>query len=781
MPPVKIPLSNLTEGVSTRPSPERPIGSLASAINTSMRRIRGLEKRAGTRLIKAPTADYSLDVTTPTNGKFFHWIDRDEDEKFLVIVDPLNTGLDRIEIFTLVQRGNGSGGAGHEAPGEKMTVDSTTSGGDDPLDYLALGSQSARHRFRALTVADTTLIANRDVNVALTGSAITYEKADTSEIRDTSNSNNVASWNNLPQPPGGTVAAGVTTSDYIFYTRDDDLGWPAGWYRASSSTQPPWYERIRTEPENSEIDHTSWPVRLNFDGADFELAFPEWNPRYSGDSFTNPGPQLASGPSAPHRIRDMCYFQGRLWLGGYEFIDSSQTGDVFNFWNNSYVGITDADPVNVSLQSDAVTTIDWIIPFDGGIVALTRGSRQFEIKAQGAMSPSTVAIIPTTAYSTVNYCPPAKLGNQLYFLTEQNGAMQVYEYIFQEDRSANVAYLASEGIEGYIPSRVWTCKTSNQNDMLFLLVNIQNRSIYVNQMEWAGGKNSQRAWMRWDHADVIMDCQVMGSLLYLVIRRNNKLYLETIDIDLPSDDDDGLTPTEVNGYAGSGDMGFALRLDSRASYQGVYNSGTNTTTWTVPYKDPNLDTVVLGQMWDCDFEFPTGSFHKQRRKGKILTSTANGGTVTFDSSGSDTVITVPGNFATNGNGDDAPVWIGASYEMRGRLNEQFVRGEDGSAMAGLVQFKYLMLRLAETGNIKVEVTPQGRDTLTHEYVKDLVGQASLGEGLDFLDYDEWGMVVMGSAYNTRIEIVNDSPYPSRVVGGEFRATFVPSRKDPTRR
>lgn len=783
---IEIDLTNLTDGVSTEPMSQRSPGSLALATNSMMRRIRGFEKRPGTEIIKTDQADYALQVTNPTNSKFFHWIDRDDDEKFLVVLDPSNVGVARFQSFTLVTRGTGAGTAGNEIAGQRLglTVTNHPTGGQNPLDYLSLGSVAASARFRALTVTDTTLIANRDIATALSGAAISYLDGGVGAvIRAKTHAQNKSSWNELPQPPTGTAGAGVTTSNFIYFARDDDLGWPAGWYRASSTTQPPWYTRIRTESANSLIDWTRWPIRANFDGTVFVVEFPNWVDRYSGDSFTNPGPQLVTGPSAPHKIVDMCYFQSRLFVSGYEFVDSSQTGDVFNLWNNSYVGITDTDPINISLQSDAVTQVDWLIPFDGGIVALTRGARQFEVRSQGAMTPSTVSIIPTTAYNTVNYCAPAKLGNQLYFMAEQNGSMVLYEYIFQNDRGSNVATNSTAAIEGYIPSRARAIRTSTQNDMLFVLTSGEVNTIFVNQMQWRDAQNTQRAWSKWTFADEVMDCQVFGSVLYIIFKRNSKLYLEKVNIDLPSDDDSSEVPATVNGYSGSGDMGYSIRLDSRATYQGSYNSGTNTTTWTIPYADDSINRVVLGQRWDCDYEFPTGTFNSQRRKSKILTPVTEGGLLTIVATpGVSTVITAPGNFATNGNGDNSLCWIGISFEQRGRINEQFARDPNtGAVYSGQVNLKHLMIRLVRTGNFRVEITPQGRDTILFEYVKDLVGQTSLGNSLAFEEYDEFNLPCLGHANTTTIEFVNDSPYPSRLIGGTFRASFVRAHNNPTRR
>lgn len=785
MPPITLPLTSLVGGVSTRPQSDRPVGTVAEALNTMMRANRGSEKRPGSVLIKAPTTNFNLDITNPTQPKFFHWIDRDEDEKFLIVVDPLNSGDARVECFTLVQRGNGSGSPGNEKAGQKMGFSSILSGSDDPLDYIgAPGTSVARHRFRALTVTDTTIITNRDVNTGLTGDEITYSKEDGSFIRvtDPPNSNNKPSWNSFPHPPSNTVLPGVTSSDFIFYARDDDLGWPAGWYRASSTTVPPWYERIRTEPANSSIDKTKWPVQLKFTGSAFELSFPDWLDRFSGDSFSNPGPQLTSGPSAPHKIVDMCYFQSRLWFGGYEFIDSSQTGDVFNLWNESYVGITDTDCINVSLQSDAVTTVDWLVPFDGGIVCFTRGARQFEIRSQGIMSPSTVSILPATAYQTVEYCPPTKVGSQLYFMAERNGYAMIFEYLFQADRASNVATNITSEVDTLIPIRAWTIQPSNLNDMLFVLTTGDPTNMYVHQMQWDQGRKSQAAWFKWTFNRAVFAAHVIGPKLYFVTQRaGGKLYLEVLNVDIPVNDDSLETPTTVNGYSGSGNMGFELCLDAKATYQGVYDPDTDRTTWTIPYEDNRINRVVLGQMFDCNYEFPpsSGTFLEQRRKGTVFSPTSQGGNLTVITGGGTTTVSCPGNYAKNANGDNALVWIGINYSKDITLNEQFARDESGTVIPGLIQLKHLVVQLADTAYLRVEITPEGRDAIAFEYQDEQWGRDNFGEGLASSPYEEFHLPCLAKAHDTRIRIINDTVFPSRIVGGIFRASFVPARSTPT--
>ncbi len=762
MPTQRIVWPNLTEGISTQAPAKRKPGSVATALNTQMREQRGLEKRDGTKLVIAgDTAGGNLDVTNPTNEKFVHWIDRDDDERFVMLIDPANTGVARAEVFTLADRTS-------EVPGDKMTLTDASS----VLDYVATGSLDAHLRFSSTTVADTTLLLNRTTSLALSGPAKTYLDGAAGDVRDSSNANNVTSWSDLPQPPTTTITVtdGVPSTDDsagIYYTQDDDLGWPSGWYAATSSTQAPWYERIITEGADSSIDDTTMPIQIEFDGSAFGVSSPAYTPRFSGDSFTNPGANLLARPfGSPIAASDLCFFQSRMWLAGDEFVDSSQTGDFFNLWQQSQALLVDSDPVRVQTQSDTITTVDWLVPTDFGILAMTRGNRQFFIASNGAMTPTTATVLPSGSYRSVPYIRPAKLGSSIYFGSEQNLSNTLWEYRFDQQRNSAVADEITKSVEGFIPKSIRNIRVSEQNQMLFVTTDGAPSSLFVCQMSLEDGARDQTAWFQWElDCDSIVDVNVVQSDLFLVLRRGGKIWLEKVNLDTPSNDDDGFD------YV-SADMGFAVRLDSKLSSTDItaaFDAAAGTTTWTIPHEDHPVDTVVLGQGFDQDW-----SGGSQRWRGRIIKDTL---TIDRNAAGTTTVTTV-GDYTQNLNGDAAGVWLGKSYDMRAEMNEPFVMGESGPQY-GVMQIRTGMLRISETGAFRIEVTPYDRATVTTDYITIDVGQYILGEPLILAD-DEVHFNVLGASHNTKVEFVNDSPYPSRFDSLEYVVTMNPYKRDPSR-
>ena len=754
---------NLTEGISTGAPDKRPPGSVTSAVNTQMRKHRGLEKRDGTSLIlAADTVGGELNVTNPTNPKYVHWIDRDDDERFIMLIDPANSGTDRCEVFTLVDRSP-------ESAGDKMTVADANS----VLDYLDGGSLAAHIRYSSTTLADTTILLNRTATLALTGAARTYKDGSGGNIRNKSNTNNVTSWSTLPQPPISTISVtdGIPSTDNsvaIYYAQDDDLGWPSGWYAATSTNQAPWYQRIVTEGSNSQIDAGTVPIRVDFDGTQFAVSTPKWTPRFSGDSFTNPGPNLLSRPfGTPTKAADLAFFQSRMWLAGDEFVDSSQTGDFFNLWQQSQALLVDSDPVAVQTQSDSITTVDWLVPTDYGILAMTRGNRQFFIASQGAMSPTSASVLPAGSYHSVPYIRPAKMGSSVYFGSEQNLSNTIWEYRYDPNQGTSLASELTTTVEGFIPKAVRNIRVSEQNQMLLVTTDGDPSSIYVCQMSFDSGQRSQTAWFKWElECDSIVDINVIQSNLFIVLRRGSKIWLETVNLDTPSNDTDAYT------YV-SGDMGFSVRLDQKLRSSDItttYDAIAGTTTWTIPHENHPVDSVVLGQGFDVDW-----SGGAQRWRGRVLKDTL---TIDRTAAGTTTVTTV-GNYTQNLNGDPAGVWLGKSFEMRVEMNEPYVGGGQEGTQYGVMQIRTGMLRISQTGAFRIEVTPYDRATVTTEYITIDVGQYLLGESLILAD-DEVHFNVLGASHNTKVELVNDSPYPSRFDSLEYVVTFNPYKRDPSR-
>ena len=101
-------------------------------------------------------------------------------------------------------------------------------------------------------------------------------------------------------------------------------------------------------------------------------------------------------------------------------------------------------------------------------------------------------------------------------------------------------------------------------------------------------KKHYRSWSSFifESTDVILDLDIIQNFAYIVIKRNDGVYLEKMN----------LKANEVDT-----NLDFSVLLDRKTSVTGVYNSGTNLTTWTLPYPETATRSVVLGGNWSTNF------------------------------------------------------------------------------------------------------------------------------------------------------------------------------------
>lgn len=145
-------LANLVQGVSQQPDTLRFDGQCEEQINALSSVTDGLKKRPNSRYIK------NLVNSAIAEGAFVHFIDRDKQEKYVLIINN-NT----IQVFNLFTGAN------------TVTINNSTTGFTGNNQYLV--SSNPRDELKALTVGDTTFLLNtaKNVNRAATKSnAITH-------------------------------------------------------------------------------------------------------------------------------------------------------------------------------------------------------------------------------------------------------------------------------------------------------------------------------------------------------------------------------------------------------------------------------------------------------------------------------------------------------------------------------------------------------------------------------------------------------------------------------
>lgn len=713
----RITIPSLVGGVSTQPEGQRFPNQVSEAINVNLDIVRGLEKRDGSVL--AGMVSETVDFTDVVSS---HWFQRDEDEYYLILACS-GTESAPLRIYNVA---NGCSVC-------TVTVDS-----DVNVPY-------SRGLDGLVNISDTSYMFNSTVAVA------TDPTVATAYSRDRHVTNQVDAWDDLTAP--NTINPKVYR-----YVLEDYPGHPAGFY-VGVNTDPdalPQWERVQTPDANSAYDPTTMPLRLQCTGPNaFRLSVPEWAPRLSGDSLTNP-PATFTG----QKITGLTFWSGRLWVQAGQNLVASRANDLLNFWVDDEVAVNDADIIDLQVGSDITLDITHVLPYSNTAVIFTTANRQFEITSgsSGLVSPATISLRESTAYPS-STAQPVRLGNLLYFPTNGGGSSRLYEYIITDGSLPSSANDAVSHAYGYMPENVTKCVPIAESDQIFMLT-AGSSDIYGYQQRWNGADKVQSAVFKWslqNPDDTVLNIDAVGSVLYVLIARSGstpswrveKVYTARSSEDINQDGFD-----------------YPVSLDGKQLLNGSYNSVTGKTRWTSLLRGETFDTGFLGSEWSATTVFS--------RQADEVTTVDQSGTII------DVVMVDSNTMEASGNWSAYPVIFGRGVNMQVELSTLHVRDDQGLPVDGTLQLKRLNVHHRNTGYFRVGVTPPGRSEHFSEYTAKKVGLFSFLSNDDLISGSGMFPVkVMSSASGVKIKITSDNPSPANIPYIEIFGNFVPSKSSTT--
>ena len=475
-----------------------------------------------------------------------------------------------------------------------------------------------------------------------------------------------------------------------------------------------------------EFDPDTMPHRLMRTGADqFTFATINWEDRTVGDDDTNPEPSFIGSA-----VSNVAFVKNRLWFISGENVIGSKAGDYFNFFASTVMDILDDDPIDVAAAGEQVTKFRSGKGFDGGLFLISDEEQFALTSGEQLLTPKTVAIDSTTAYTADTYCDPIKLGSDIYFISPKGAYISVRDYTIMPDTLMKNAYDITAHVPKYIPLGDAMLTGCNILDMLFVHTSGDNDAIFTHKFLWDGDNKVQQAWYRWVFADEVKGMVVFGTVLYVLFYNATDGYiLESINLEnIVTDSQD-----------------FRYHLDHLKAYDnGVYDD-TDTTF------DLEVDVGADGSGWTVI----DASDNSEVTSGFTLANT----TLTF----ADTDVS------------DNTYYVGKDYEMRMRFSQFYVRDGNGNAMiAGNLVTRNLTLSFKDTGYFVIEVTPFNRDTnsetFSNTYSGVKVGESELG-AITLLTGEEEFPIIADSR-RTIIELVSDSYLPVAIQLGAWFASWV---------
>lgn len=138
-----------------------------------------------------------------------------------------------------------------------------------------------------------------------------------------------------------------------------------------------------------------------------------------------------------------------------------------------------------------------------------------------------------------------------------------------------------------------------------------------------------------------------------------------------------------------------------------------------------------------------------------------------------TVSETDNRIAARGRHDDAAAYVGRQYNMLVELSKQYMRDGDGPAIIdGRLQLRDITFSHQETGYYKVTVTPRQRTANVFEFTGRVVGDQDNQIGSAPIDdRGNFTALVNTNGETGKIEITNDTPFPSVITAASWRGFF----------
>lgn len=759
-------IKTLYQGVSRQPDSVRLPGQVQEATNVLMSVVTGgFESRPSSRHIAENTF-----VTGASDKPFVYSYSRDAAEKYIIAVK----GTD-LKVFDL--------------DGTEVSV--TYPNGKA---YLTASDPSAS--FSAVTIADRTIIANNSITVAMAPN--TYTESPTQALINCRTTNNGTSYtisingnsvwsysgnalsatalasnidSNISLPSGFTktrddltiVISDSNDSDFtISHTGSDDVYGPItmrknvakrthlpptapndykirvgatidgnelGYYAKFSTADGGWVECADPNIQN-DFDAATMPHFLTRQ-ADGTFIFEQgtYDGRLAGDAITAPEPDFVG-----KGIQSVVYHRNRLGIVSGETVYFSQSGKYFTFWADFSTQSLDSDAFGLTASASEVNLLKHALSFRKALF-LTSDKNQFEVSGENKLIPENATIDLSTTYLTETLCKPINLGSTLYFAAKSGRDACIYEYTYDDNTLSNTAADITLHALGYVPAPVIQMTGDPTNDMLFLLSSSDRSRLYIYKMYIDGEKKAQSAWHMWDFGDAtthIHWCKVIDGDLYTLITRGTQTFVEKIKLRYELTDDK---------------HPYQICLDQQKNITGVYDSASDTTTWTTPYLHNSKVAVVLST------DFPTGSV------GERLS------------------VTYPTTTTVRANGDfsAAAAIVGIPFEQEVQLSKLFARETRDTSRtitSGRLQLSRVQINFQDTGFFKFSVKPAFRDEQSFTFNGRRVGFGdNLVGTVAIADSGSFPVPVQTDASTARIRILNDTEKPMTITSIDYRGFF----------
>ena len=480
---------------------------------------------------------------------------------------------------------------------------------------------------------------------------------------------------------------------------------------------------------------------------------PKWGERTVGDLDSAPSPSFIGS-----KINNVFFFRNRLGFLADDNVVLSRAAEFFNFFPETVLSVIDSEPIDVAASHTKVAILRSAVTVEQELILFSDQTQFVLTSSTDNLTPRTANVVVVTEFESDDDAQPIGAGSSIYYLSKRGSFANVREYVYQRDLVIKESSNITVHVPRLIPSNIFKFAVSTSADVLVCLGTDEPNKLYINR--WLYGQQYQKILNSWSTFTInenrsIKNVDFIGSDLFLVIEESNGTTLEKIPFENNF--------TEPNAV-------FEYRLDHKVTEAttGVsvsYNSSTNTSTFTVPYRlRANMNVIgrYLGSGETSTFVNEQGTT-LTLKPGQVISTTNT-------TNGSASTITATGDYR------NSKFIIGEPYEMHYRFSQQrLTEGQAGrnagEIISGRLQLHHFYIKFEDTGFFKVEVTPDHRDTSTHNFSGILLGSSSSTIGSVNLESGSFKVPVMSRADRVNIDVKNNTFLPTTLASAEYEAMF----------
>lgn len=506
------------------------------------------------------------------------------------------------------------------------------------------------------------------------------------------------------------------------------------YYVKYNSTDKVWKETARPGVLNS-MDASTMPHILirQADGT-FLFKRADWDKRVTGDDDSNPEPSFVD-----NTINDIFFFRNRLGFIAGENVILSKSGDFFKFWMSSAIDVLDTDTIDLAVSHNVVSILYHAVPFAEELL-LFSAQTQFVLRAEGVLSPKNSRIDQVTEFECNIWTRPVGAGRRLYFPAERALYSSIKEfYAVQDVTNVKNAQDVTSHVPSYIPNGVYRMMSSTTENILLVLTEGQEDTVYAYKYLFTEEQRVQTSWSHWTlgAGSVVLGGGFIGATLYLMVQRGAGVSLEKMLFTYNTKD----YPEEP--YRVFMDRKVVTDVIPTVNYNSVYDTTSLDIQGLYGEVLPNETYGIVGV---------DGVFRQ------FTTDQIVNGVVTLD-----------------GRWDGQKVVVGELFNFKIQLSEQMLKTTDErgtrSDTEGRLQLRSMWLNYVDSGYFQVIVEHVDKETYTYDMTARILGSGHNLLGSMPVETGQFKFPIQELASNTKIYVESNYPSPVALIGAGWEGNY----------